>query len=194
MTKTEPAPRAGTNAWLFFRRWLANPKQVGSVIPSSPALGRKLAQEIVRGEDEVVVELGGGTGAITATILERVPADRLYVLEINPEMAQHLRRSFPGVTVIEGDARRLGEVLPPGILGRVGTTVCGIPMLLLSEADQRAIVDSAFSVMPAGREVVLYTYKFGSPLSQPRLGLAGRRAAWVAANIPPASVWAYRRR
>ncbi len=25
------------NPWMFFRRWVANPLQMGSVIPSSPA-------------------------------------------------------------------------------------------------------------------------------------------------------------
>ncbi len=186
-------PPVDTNAWLFFKRWLANPRQMGSVVPSSPALGRRLAAEIRREDEEMVVELGGGTGAITRSILERVPPERLVVLEINQEMAHHLRSIFPGVTVIEGDARRLPEVLPEGVAGRVGTVVCGIPMLLLGEADQRAIIDSAFSVMPAGREIVLYTYKFGSPLAMASLGLTGRRAAWVPANVPPASVWAYRR-
>ena len=185
--------RPDMNPWLFFRRWLANPREVGSVTPSSNALKRRLTQEIVRGPDEYVVELGGGTGAITRGILERgIPADRLYVLEINPEMAQHLRETFPGIHVIEGDARRLGQILPPEVVGKVGTTVCGIPMLLLTLEEQRAILDSAYSVMPRGREVVLYTYALSSPLEREKLDLTGRRVGLVVANIPPASVWAYR--
>ncbi|MGO4126398.1 class I SAM-dependent methyltransferase [Inquilinus sp. YAF38] len=187
--------RPDMNPWLFFRRWLANPREVGSVAPSSPALKRRLTQEIVRAPDEYVIELGGGTGAITRGILERgVPADRLYVLEINPEMAQHLRDIFPGIHVIEGDARRLAEILPPEVVGKVGTTVCGIPMLLLTLEEQKAILDSAYSVMPKGRQVVLYTYALSSPLPRDKLGLAGRRVGFVPANIPPASVWAYRQR
>jgi phosphatidylethanolamine/phosphatidyl-N-methylethanolamine N-methyltransferase len=189
------APRkADTDAWLFFRRWLANPRQMGSITPSSPTLARRLARELTIGADEYVVELGGGTGAITAGILAHgIPPERLFVIEINPEMAAHLRRLFPRVTVIEGDARRLEAILPPAVVGRVGTALCGIPMLLLSAADQRAIVDSVFSIMPAGRRLVLYTYKLGSPLVRERLGLEGRRTAWVAANVPPASVWSYRK-
>jgi phosphatidylethanolamine/phosphatidyl-N-methylethanolamine N-methyltransferase len=185
--------RPDMNPWLFFRRWLANPREVGSVTPSSNALKRRLTQEIVRAPDEYVVELGGGTGAITRGILERgIPADRLYVLEINREMAQHLRDTFPGIHVVEGDARRLGQILPPEVVGKVGTTVCGIPMLLLTLEEQRAILDSAYSVMPKGREVVLYTYALSSPLERDKLDLTGRRVGFVAANIPPASVWAYR--
>ncbi|KGM31191.1 class I SAM-dependent methyltransferase [Inquilinus limosus] len=196
MTDRKAGPdRPDMNPWLFFRRWLANPREVGSVTPSSPALKRRLTQEIRRAPDEYVVELGGGTGAITRGILERgVPADRLYVLEINPEMARHLRETFPGIHVIEGDARRLGEILPPEVVGKVGTTLCGIPMLLLTHEEQQAILDSAYSVMPKGRQVVLYTYAFSSPLQRDKLGLDGRRVGFVTANIPPASVWAYRQR
>ena len=54
---------------LFLRRWLANPLQMGSIIPSSPALGRQVARLIERHEDEVVLELGAGTGAITRALL-----------------------------------------------------------------------------------------------------------------------------
>lgn len=187
--------RPDTNPWLFFRRWLANPREVGSVTPSSPALKRRLTQEILRAPDEYVVELGGGTGAITRGILERgVPADRLHVIEINPAMAAHLRQIFPGIHVIEGDASRLSEILPPEIVGRVGTVLCGIPMVLLPIEEQQAIVDSAYSVMPKGRQIVLYTYSLASPLPREKLGLTGRRVGFVPANIPPASVWAYRQR
>jgi len=57
---------------------------------------------------------------------------------------------------------------------------------------QQAIVDSAYSVMPKGRQIVLYTYSLASPLPRDKLGLAGRRVGFVPANIPPASVWAYK--
>jgi phosphatidylethanolamine/phosphatidyl-N-methylethanolamine N-methyltransferase len=55
--------------------------------------------------DEIVVEPGAGTGVISRALLAGgVPAERLYVVEIVPDMAEHLRRVLPGVAVIEGDA------------------------------------------------------------------------------------------
>src|SRR3954453_12388462 len=90
--------RQATNAALFFRRWLANPLQMGSVIPSSPTLCRHIASLVERRGDEVVVELGAGTGVISRALLAAgVPAERLVVVEIVPEMAEHLRRALPGV-------------------------------------------------------------------------------------------------
>ena len=96
-----PERRQATNAALFFKRWLANPLQMGSIIPSSPALCGRIARLVQRNPDQVVVELGAGTGVVSRALLASgVPADRLVVVEIVPEMAGHLRSVLPGVNVI----------------------------------------------------------------------------------------------
>jgi phosphatidylethanolamine/phosphatidyl-N-methylethanolamine N-methyltransferase len=187
------AQRETGGVGLFLRRWAANPLQMGSIVPSSPALGRKIAALVERGPDEVVVELGAGTGAVSRALLEGgVPADRLVVVEIVPEMARHLGRELPGVTVIEGDAFALAEALPAALHGRVGTAICGIPLVLLPTARQRAFVEAVEAVAP-GRGFLLYTYCVTSPLPCKALGLTGRREAFTPLNFPPASVWRYRR-
>src|SRR3712207_2987588 len=92
--------RTGSNAALFFRRWLANPLQMGSVVPSSPALCRRIAALVTRSPDEAVLDLGAGTGVVSRALLDSgVPSDRLLALEIVPDMAEHLRRALPGVGV-----------------------------------------------------------------------------------------------
>ncbi len=186
-----PAQRTGGFA-LFLRRWAANPLQMGSVVPSSPALGRRIAKLIERSADEVVVELGAGTGAITRALLAGgVPAERLVVVEIVPDMAQHLARAFPGVTVVQGDAFALPEALPAALHGRIGTAICGIPLVLLPLEQQRRFVAAVEAVAP-GRGFLLYTYCITSPLPWRALGLSARREAWTPLNVPPASVWRYR--
>jgi phosphatidylethanolamine/phosphatidyl-N-methylethanolamine N-methyltransferase len=182
---------APANPLMFFRRWLANPLQMGSVVPSSPALCRRVAAQIRRAPDEVVVELGAGTGVISRALLESgLAPEKLFVVEIVPEMAAHLRRALPGVTVIEGDARRLAELLPARCHGRVGTVVCGIPLVLLPVAEQRRFIDAIEAVAP-GRGFLHYSYCVTSPLPWRRHALTARREAWTPLNVPPASVWRY---
>jgi phosphatidylethanolamine/phosphatidyl-N-methylethanolamine N-methyltransferase len=189
------APHAsggGAQAGLFFRRWLANPLQMGSVIPSSPSLCRRIAALVERAEDEVVVELGAGTGVISRALLGGgVPPERLVVVEIVPEMADHLRQALPGVSVVEGDAFRLPQTLPARLHGKVGTAICGIPLVLLPLERQRAFVDAVEAVAP-GKGFLLYTYCVTSPLPYRKLRLEARREAWTPLNLPPASVWRYR--
>src|SRR6185437_8433213 len=114
------ANRSIANPLMFFRRWLANPLQMGSIIPSSDALCRRVVRHTKRTTDEAVLELGAGTGVMSRALLEGgVPPERLIVVEIVPEMAAYLRRALPGVLVLEGDARELPSLLAPQWHGRI---------------------------------------------------------------------------
>jgi len=190
----ERIKRLPSGRWLFFRRALAHPLQLGTPIPSSPALGRLIASHFKDRKNGLTVEIGGGTGVITRQLLRAgVPADRLLVLEIDPEMADYLRATLPEANVMTGDARRLATLLPPAWRGQVDTIVSGIPMAVLSAAYQRELVDAMFTVLaPAGR-YLQYTFTLGgSPVRARRLGLVGRRLGTTFGNFPPASVWTYR--
>src|SRR5262249_18646835 len=190
----ERIKRLPSGRWLFFRRALAHPLQLGTPIPSSPALGRLIAAHLNGRKDGLTVELGGGTGVITRQLLAAgVPADRLLVLEIDPEMADYLRATLPEANVMTGDARRLATLLPPAWRGQVDTIVSGIPMAVLSAAYQRELVDAMFSVLASEGRYLQYTFTLGgTPVRARRLGLVGRRLGTTFGNFPPASVWTYR--
>ena len=182
---------SGSGAGLFVRRWLANPLQMGSVVPSSSALCRRVVRQVRRGPDEWVIELGAGTGVVSRALLAGgFPADRLTVVEIVPDMARHLRGVLPGVDVVEGDARALPDLVPRAQHGRIGTVICGIPLVLLSLAEQRRFIAAIAAVAP-GRGFLHYSYCITSPLPARRHGLVAKREAWTPLNLPPASVWRY---
>jgi len=179
---------------LFLKRWLAHPLRMGSVVPSSATLCRHLVRQAWPDADGVVLELGSGTGVIANAFLNAgLPPDRLVAVEVDTDLAVGLRRSLPGVTVLEGDARALPDLIPRRFAGRITSVVCGIPLVLLPMDQQRAFIDAMEAVAP-GRGFVLYSYCVTSPLPYRRLGLTARREVWTPANFPPASVWRYRRR
>jgi phosphatidylethanolamine/phosphatidyl-N-methylethanolamine N-methyltransferase len=179
------------NAGLFFRRWLANPLQMGSIVPSSAALCRRIAAQTRCAEDEAVLELGAGTGVVSKALLQGgLPADRLFVVEIVRDMATHLRAQLPGAHVIEGDARRLPALIPSEWHGKIGTVVVGIPLVLLPVEEQRRFIDAIEAVAPK-RGFILYSYCVTSPLPYKQHGLVPKREAWTPMNFPPASVWRY---
>ena len=185
------ASGAIANVGLFFRRWLANPLQMGSIVPSSPALCRRVAQHAKCAPDEVVVELGAGTGVISRALLDSGLAPRQLVLvEIVPAMADHLRKALPGVKVITGDARELPALMQGGP-EKVGSVICGVPLVLLPFAEQRRFVE-AFRAVGPHCGFLHYSYCITSPISPRRHGLEARRLAWTPLNFPPASVWHYR--
>ena len=186
--------RVPSGRWLFFRRALVHPLQLASPIPSSPALGRLIAAQLADRKHGLTVEIGGGTGVITRELLAAgVPADRLLVLEIDPEMADYLRGTLPEANVMTGDARFLAELLPPAWRGCVDAIVSGVPMTVLSAAQQRELIDAAFAVLAPHGRFLQYTFALGgSPIRAKRLGLVGKRLGTAFGNFPPASVWTYR--
>src|SRR5206468_3133282 len=73
----------------------------------------KLAAELVRAarvqRDDLVLDLGAGSGVLTAALSRR--ADRIVAVEIDDALAEKLRLRLPAVEVISGDALRVP--LPP---------------------------------------------------------------------------------
>ena len=184
--------RRRSPAWLFFRRFLAHPLRLASILESSQALSRIVAEQLSCDADDYVVELGAGTGPVTRALLAAgVSPDRLVAVEIDAQMAGFLRQSFPGVTVIEDDALDLRQVVPPEALKKIGAVICGVPISLLPAAQQRELVDLMLSLLPPGRPFLAYTHRLTSPLPAEALGLTGERRAFTLLNLPPASVWAY---
>ncbi|MFB9972011.1 class I SAM-dependent methyltransferase [Pseudoroseomonas cervicalis] len=164
---------------------------MGSIVPSSPSLCRRIAAQVTRGPQDYVLELGAGTGVLSRALLDQgVPPERLVVVEIVPDMAAHLRQTLPGVRVVCGDAFALADCIPDEAKGRIGTAICGIPLVLLPLERQRAFLASVDSVAP-GRGFLLYSYCVTSPLPYGKLGLTAKREAWTPRNFPPASVWRY---
>ena len=189
------APEKDPNAALvFLKAWLKSPLRVGAIAPSGDRLARAMAQVVPRRSALPVVELGGGTGSITAALLRRIPAERLIVVERDPELARHLRRKFPAIALIQGDARHLPRHLKALGIDRVAAVVSGLPLVAMPKRVTREILEASFTVLEPGGPFIQFTYSLFSPLPRREFGLSGRPVARVLQNVPPASIWIYRRR
>lgn len=177
---------------LFLRRWLANPLRVGAILPSSSALARLVAKNAVRSREELVVELGAGTGTITRGLVKAgLPEERLVLIELDSDLLAYLSDRFPKATVIDGDASRPWEILPQEMRGNVDTVISGIPALQFSLEKQRDFIGQCFSVMREGGQLLQYTYSLKSPLRHNDLSMPGQRLGVAIANVPPAHLWGY---
>ncbi len=185
-----PSPAAAA----FARALLRNPRAVGACCPSSVRLARTVAAAVDPSAGGLVVELGGGTGAITAALLQRgVPPERLVVIERDPSLASHLKRRFGEVRVIAGDARELASLLARRrAAARVACIVSSLPMMSLSRGDARAIGAQICAVLEHGGLLVQYTYQMGFAHERVPacLALLSAKRVWV--NLPPARVEVYR--
>ena len=74
--------------------------------------------------------------------------------------------------------------------GRIGSVICGIPLVLQPRAEQRRFIAAIEAVEP-GCGFLHYSYCVTSPLPCRRHALTASREAWTPLNFPPASVWRY---
>lgn len=182
----------------FFNLWLQNPTHIGAVVPSGKNLAAAMAAEIDPAAPGAVIELGGGTGSITAALLQRgiAPKD-LVVIEREPSLCEIIRKRFPDIRLICGDARELKQLLAAAGITHVKAVVSGLPLLSFSKEVERDILHQCFAVLPPEGFLMQFTYVPRPPVGRAiaaELNLAATRTAWVLDNIPPSTVWIYRRR
>lgn len=172
----------------FSKELLRAPREVGAVCPSSKSLGRAMAEAVDLTDDRLVVELGAGTGSITQALLQRgVPASRLIVLERSQVLASRLRRRFPMLTVIQGDASELSALLQDQA-SDIGSIVSSLPLRSLEPATADAIVNGILNTLGDGGRLVQFTYDLRKPSVPERSGLRRIASRRVWANLPPARV------
>lgn len=178
---------------LFFMRCLRHPLRLGAVLPSSKTLTDLVSRHATLNPDGIIVELGGGTGRLTRSLLEAgIPSEKLYVLELDPELGEFLRRAMPQVkNVIIGNACDLPNLIPQEYVGKVKTVISGMPMTTMPMEIQRRILKAAFEVMSPDGQLLQYTYRPVSPLSAEKHGLYKKRIGVAFKNVPPATVWQY---
>jgi phosphatidylethanolamine/phosphatidyl-N-methylethanolamine N-methyltransferase len=194
------APTGKHETWTFFRQWLRRPLSTAAVSPSSRFLARRIVAALPPGTRRVI-ELGAGTGTFTGAMLEHgiAPADLLAV-EFNPTLHQYLRGRFPALSIIQADARALGQVQAVGEFagrGPVQAVVSGLGLLAMPKTAQRAILQGAFALMPDDGQFIQFTYGPVAPVAADVLDdlqLDAVRRGFTLLNLPPASVYAFRRR
>ena len=176
------------------RSLVVRPRAIGAIAPSSPALARKIALQVDPAVPGAVLELGPGTGVVTEALVARgISIDRLIAIEADPDFAELMRKRFPDLHIVEGDAFDLDRTLSRNASGLLAAAVCGLPLLNFPPAKRRALIDAALARMSPGRPFVQFSYGFAAPVP-PDQEVTVEQAGFVLANLPPARVWVYRRR
>lgn len=178
---------------LYLSRWLAHPTRVVSPHPSSARLSALVAAKAIRSEEETVLEVGAGTGAVSrAMVAAGLQQKRLAMIELDAAMCEHLRSEFPEATVLQGDARRPAALVPPVWEGRITSCVSGIPLLHWDLRQQRSFLEQIFSLMPGEPRLVQYSNSPRPPLPTRELGLQAQRLGFAWSGVFPHYVWEFR--
>jgi phospholipid N-methyltransferase len=173
----------------FLRAFVANPRQVGAVLPTSRSAVRDMLDLGDVPGAGLVVELGAGTGSQTGEVLARMRPDaRLVALEIDPKLAKLLRERFddPRLQVVCDSAENLHDHLQGE---KADVLVCALPFTSLELDLRRRILEELPRVLAPRGVALVIQY---SPLIQSELRRlfpsVRRRISWL--NVPPAFLFA----
>ncbi len=197
----------------FLTQFLRNYETTGSVIPSGRALGRALCRYVGDGRvAQKILEAGPGTGAVTGCIIDRMRhEDELWMVELNPMFAAHLRATFNHKPAFRNAADRChlieGSVQQLGHEGQFDLVISGLPLNNFSTADVQNILEAYAKLLKPGGILSFFQYILIRPAKmfvsvgpeRNRLkgvgeaieGVLGEREfarEWVWVTVPPAWV------
>lgn len=190
MPKLKRLRRSMNDHVAFLQGFLKSPKQVGSIIPSSRFLERRLVEIAGIQSALTIVELGSGTGGTTRAILQAMPREaNLLSIEINPRFFSLLTRIHDSRLISHlGSAQDLHCALSQYGLPSPEVVISGIPFSTLDRPVAAAILEAIASALaPRGRFVAYQVLNRIESLSFPYLGPAQVEMEFL--NIPPIRVY-----
>lgn len=176
--------------FVFLQQFLKHPFQIGSIIPSSRFLERRIVQAAGVETAKVVVELGPGTGGTTHALLRAMPPDaQLLSIEINPRFHSLVKRiSDQRLTAHLGSAGELKAIIARYAMDAPDAIVSGIPFSTMDHRAGSQILEAVSSVLsPNGRFVAYQVSNQVATLCRPYLGLG--QSAIEFFNIPPMRIF-----
>ncbi len=174
----------------FFQGFLRRPQTVGSVIPSSRFLERRILKYADIGRNDLIVELGPGTGGTTQALLNELgPGGRLLSIEVESEFVDLLREiDDPRLIPHHGSAENISEILKSHGLGAPDIVISGIPFSTMPDEVGRRIVREIHRVLPQGKSFVAYQLRDRvAELATPVFGKP--KVSLELINIPPMRVY-----
>ncbi len=179
----------------FLQAFLKNPLKVGAIAPSSPDLVARMLDGIKADDENIVLELGVGTGAVTKFLRDIVPGKDSYLgIELDGDLVRSLNRNFPDMNIICGNAADAYSIHQRTGLGKVRYVVCCLPFVSLPKEISESVLSEIEKFMDEGCELRIFQYAHGyflppaiklREMLQNRYGKS-RRSQLVLKNVPPA--------
>lgn len=175
----------------FLREFFKANRMVGSVIPSSRFLSKKMLQPIAFEQAKVIVELGPGTGVFTKEILKKMTANcHLVVIELNDAFYKELQTKYksPNVHLIHGSAADINHILKNLNLPQADYILSSLPLSNFPVDARNAILEAIKGNLHLHGKLIQFQYSrglkklYGNYFKDVQIG-------YTALNFPPAFIY-----
>ncbi|KGO33111.1 methyltransferase type 12 [Desulfobulbus sp. Tol-SR] len=175
---------------VFIQEFFKHPLQIGSIIPSSRYLERRIVEAAGVAAGKVIIELGPGTGGVTRAMLQAMPQHaKLLTIEINQNFNRMVRSIEDSRLIAHlGSAGDLREIMATYGLEPPDAIVSGIPFSTMSRSTGSQILETVTSLLPPNGRFVAYQVNGQvATLCQPFMGPG--ETSMELLNIPPMRIY-----
>jgi phospholipid N-methyltransferase len=172
---------------MFFRQFVRHPGMIGSVIPSSATLVRRMLDPVDWRSTRLFVEYGPGVGTFTQAILDRLPPDAtLIAIDLNLDFVAYLEAAFPDprLRVIHGSAADVRRFIKEAGHAQADYILSGIPFSTLPAGMGDLICAETHAALRPGGAFLIYQYsRYVRRFLDPLFAQVSDELEWR--NIPP---------
>ena len=146
---------------MFFTGFLKHPVMVGSVIPSSGRLIRRMLGPVDWANTKLFVEYGPGVGTFCRPVLERMAPDAtLLVIDTNPDFIEYLRETITDsrFRAVLGSAADVEAIVAEAGFAHADYVLSGLPFSTLPAGVGEAIGKATHNVLRSGGGFLVYQF------------------------------------
>ena len=180
------------NSLLFLQKFIQNPKQIGSLWPSSRFLAGKMTQQVDWDDVSAIAEFGSGTGVITREIKSLISKQvKVFLFEKEEKMRRSLQIEFPDFFCCENAVHLINVMNQHGVQ-QLDCVISGLPFFNFTpELRERLLNQVESSLKPGGLFIAFqYSLQMKKQLSK-RFEM--EKIHYVPLNFPPAFVYVCRK-
>lgn len=143
---------------LFLKNFIKNPRQIGSVTPSSKKLTNKMVEEKSVKNAKCIVELGAGVGCFTQRIIEFKNENTPFIIfEKNEDMRKILKKKY-GNYRIEQDAIEIQKLVQDKKMEKPDLIISGLPFTVFKKEEKYKTLENIYEVLEKGGHFVTFQY------------------------------------
>ncbi len=175
----------------FLKQFWQEKKMVGSMIPSSRYLAKKMLQNVNFKKARILVELGPGTGIFTRKILEQMHEDaKLFVFELNNQFFQRLQEEITDdrLVLIHDSAEHIQKYLNEAGLLHADYVISSLPLTNFPNKLKKTILKAAHHSLKNEGQFIQFQYSLNSKKFL-EAQFDETNIAFTPLNFPPAFIY-----
>ena len=127
----------------FIKEFFDKKRMVGSVVPSSKFLAKKMLDHLSFDQAELIIELGPGTGVFTDRIIDKMGENsQLLVIELNDAFYRDLKKRITDkrVTIKNGSAADISNFIDDMNHLKADCIISSLPLAVIPKTMRKRIV------------------------------------------------------